>query len=298
MIKTVKVISIAFFCCGLVLYGSARAQSSGTQLTGSALSQIQNRIENGDQSAIEEATKLPINQTVSLLGIYALDANTNKASAKQAREALRNLPGLSAYMKQQLLKLRCKPAGEYEMNSKFELLLAIGGEEAAAATAPFLFVDDPPVLLSEDYTTYPIKYQAITTLAKMHLLDRPVDKEYYQLHDSDIEAWKAWAIRKGYKDNSIPRLMTFEEKGVPLRIAAQTKAVLARAKAEFEATSQATTMPQSTPTAAVASTPRPSTTATPTAAAERLASSGFPIWPVAILAAVLTAAAFVLRWRR
>ncbi len=292
--KTAKYIVITSFCYGLIVCGSARAQKPETQPAGNVLSQIQNRIENGDQGAIEEAAKLPINQAVSLLSIYAHDASTNKARAEQARETLRNLPGLSAHMKHQLLKLRSKPAGEYDTSKEFELLVAIGGEESAAATAPFLFVDDPPVLLGDDMATLSIKVQAVYALANMHLPDRPVDKEYYQLDDSDIEAWKAWAIKKGYKDNSIPQLMTFEEKGIPPKIAAQTEAVLARAKAESQATPQATPPPQSTPLLA-ASTPRPSATATPAVAMEK-SSFNFPIIPVGILVlAIIGGAVFFLR---
>lgn len=186
------------------------------------------------------------------------------------------------------------------MGKAFDLLAVVGGDNAAAAAAPFLFVDDSPVLLSNDSGTSPINYQAIKSLANMHLSDRPVDKEYYDLKAADIEAWKTWAIKKGYIDNSIPRLMTFEEKEVPLRITAQTEAALARAKSESQATPQATAMPPSTPTLATptlaASTPRPSGTATPTVAAEKPASTGFPVVPLVILAALIAlAAVFFLR---
>lgn len=222
LIMRIEVILLIFAFCQVSMNDLSFGQTSGREAGETELSRIQNAIEAGDGRAFEEAAKLRINEAVDLLAIYALGAD--KARSARALEVLRGLPGLSAHMKQRLLSLRSKPAGEYDMPKEFDLLVAVGGERAAAATAPFLFVSDAVVSLGVDYSTSPVWYQAVKALSDMHLQDRPVNKEYFDLTAADVEAWKRWAKEKGYKDDTMPHLMTFKEKGVPAKLIARSYA--------------------------------------------------------------------------
>lgn len=232
-----KLIAAFFLCFAIGMQDLVFAQTPEGLRSKAEISQLQNRIETGEQSAFEDAAKLPINEAVNLLEIYALDASTNKARAEKARDVLRKLPGLTNYMKQRVLTKRVTRGAEYDVVGDFDLLAAIGGAAAAAACAPFLFVDDPVVFFeNQDYSVASIKQQAAIALTKMQLPDGLPGKKYYDFGSDDIAEWKAWAIEKGYRDISITPLVTLQQRGLPPDIIGRSEALQVNTKARPPAT--------------------------------------------------------------
>jgi REP element-mobilizing transposase RayT len=296
LIMRIEVLLMIFAFCQFSMSHLSSGQTSGAKISETELSRIQNEIETGDGRGFEEAAKLRINEAVDLLAIYALGAD--KARSARALEVLRDLPGLSAHMKQRLLSLRSKPAGEYDMPKEFDLLVAVGGERAAAATAPFLFVSDAVVSLGVDYSTSPVWYQAVKALSDMHLPDRPVNREYFDLTAADVEAWKRWAKEKGYNDDTIPQLMTFKEKGVPTDLIAQSYA----ASRSDHASSPAAAIQQEAAPTTSASSPVPAPSSVTRNVAESPAAfveREPPVWlSMAAIVTVLVIVALALKRRR
>jgi len=294
-----ELISAFFLCFDIGMQELAFSQTPEGQLSKAEMSHLQNRIETGEQSAFEAAAKLPINEAVGLLGIYALDASNDKARAERAREVLRKLPELTKYMKQRVLRKRVTPSAEHDVVGDFDLLAVIGDDSAAAATAAFLFVDDPVVFFdNQDYSVASIKQQAAIALTKMQLPDGLPGKKYYDFGCDDIAEWKAWAIERGYRDSSIPALVTLRERGLTPSIIAQSEALQARAKAGPPA--PATPLPSAAGSLQIPVIPNGSpalpvgVSRTPAVPSERSA----PVWPWVVgIAALIAVVAFALKRR-
>lgn len=189
-------------------------------------SRLFNGISNSDERAFDEVSRLPIERAAPLLLAYVDDASTNLQRALRARKTIRQIPGFSIYMKRRILEKRTRAGGEYDM-VEFQLLGAIGGQESAAAVAPFLFVDDPTLVVADDYAAGPINWMALEALEKMHLPDAPADRSFPGYTAPDLSDWKAWAEKKGYRDEKIPPLITLAQKGVSPEAIARSNAILA-----------------------------------------------------------------------
>ncbi len=283
---------------------SSLAQSSDSLKMDSAnQSRFVNGLAANDESVFEEVSRLPVAQGAPLLLVYVNDASTNRERAERARDRLRKMPGFSSYMKQRILKKRSRPGGEYEMD-EFRKLRSVGGDESAAAAAPFLFVDDPTLLFADDFAEGPINSMALEALVDMHVPDAPKDKSYPGYTAPDIKEWKAWAEKKGYRDPTIPPLMTLQQKGVPPDAIARSAAILAGAKVSPSITptppaSVQTQAPApSTPLSAPLQNAKP---ATPPPVAQTLGSINqrrAPIWPWLVgIAALIVIVALVFKRR-
>jgi len=248
---------LLFFLSVVPLSGSI-AQDNG--LENEVRRRLVNGLANAEPSVFEEARRLPISQAAPLLLPYVDDASTNRERAEQARAAVRSIPGFAEYMKGRLLEKRILPGGEYQMQ-EFRLLDVIGGNEAAAAVAPFLFVDDPPLLMADDFSAGQIKYDALNALRDMHLEGAP---------KGGLAEWRAWAENKGFHDPKIPPLITLEQKGVSVEAIARSNAIMAGGTPDsaFKPTDAGVvprqtstpiptpTQPVSTPTVSPSSSPR------------------------------------------
>jgi hypothetical protein len=212
-----------FFSLSIAFESEAQSSTSD-KLDPAARSQIVDGLERNDARIFVEVSKLPIEQGAPYLLVYVDDATTNKERAERARETLKSMQGFTEYMKHRIIEKRTKLNGEYTMD-EFRMLGLIGGDRAAAATAPFLFVEDIPALLGDDYGTSPIYFQAMYALTEMHLSDAPVAIAGW----GDKETWKTWAIKKGYRDSNIPSLVPLEAKGASPELVARSKAALADA---------------------------------------------------------------------
>jgi hypothetical protein len=55
---------------------------------------------------------------------------------------------------------------------------------------------------------------ALNALTNMKWVDGPKNRQYEGYSAPLLEDWRAWAVKKGYKDETISPLITLEEKGV------------------------------------------------------------------------------------
>lgn len=278
--------------CILTIFVQGTGMGQDLNGENAARTRLMNGLENNDAGAFAEASKLPIGQAAPLLLIYVNDTSTNRERAERATETLRKIPGFSGYMKQRILEKRTQPGGEYSIN-EFRILRAIGGDEAAAAAAPFLFVDDPPLMVANDYSAGPIRYDALNALIEMHLPDAP---------RGDLKEWKVWAEKKGYREVTIPPLITLEQKGIPANAITQSDAILAGSKASPTDTLPARSsgvQTQTKATSTTASAPFSSSVKSTSSIKVAIIKTSFfssPIELLVVLVAVIAgAAAFLLR---
>lgn len=252
-------------------------------------SQLINGLEKNDAQAFAEVARLPIEQGAPALLGYVNEQIANPERAQRARDALRTMPGFVEYMKRRILEKRRQAGGDYQM-VEFKMLKAIGGDKGAAAAAPFLFVNDPPLLgIMDDYSAGPIRDLALTALTGMHLPDAP--------KGDDLREWRAWAEKKGYRDTTIPPMMTLEQKGVSASVAARSNALWTRGLALAAAGQNVTPPSGYQPSAQVSPSVSKARSATPLPPSKKSFAPHFIFGLIGILA-VVCAAAIILWLRR
>jgi hypothetical protein len=167
-----------------------RTDLPDNQTDGAPLSELANRIEQGDYRAFSEAARRPRQTAVAFLNHYIQNVSKSSPQYKKAIEALKTVAGTEEYYQQQLAEAARKGGVDEDA---FEMLSLIGSPKAAAAVAPYLF----------DFTTVPVgdgfsstnALSATLALTQMGITDGPTERRESISDLDDIVAWQKWAIR-------------------------------------------------------------------------------------------------------
>lgn len=192
---------IALICIGVVAASGLYAQTpaSTPNTNHEKLESIELRVNGGDLNAFSEVSNMDAKVAVHFLYFryIRLHGRGDKSQAfTAAKAAIRNVKGAVPYLKQVLIRLETEKQAHidgFDSYSAWETLSVIGGMDAAAVAAPYLFRSGPDFKGNnpEGYASY--AENAAFYLMWMNLPDNPTpgDPEF---QNPDVPKWQQWAI--------------------------------------------------------------------------------------------------------